>query len=90
MPRYMVERTFPEGLKLPSDAQGAKAASSVVQNNAKEGVTWVHSYVTPDRKKTYCIYDGPSPEAIRTVATANGLPIDRISEVRVLDPYFLY
>jgi hypothetical protein len=90
MPRYMVERTFPDGLKLPTDAQGAKAASSVVQNNAREGVTWVHSYVTPDRKKTFCIYDGPSPEAIRTVATANGLPVDRISEVRVLDPYFLY
>lgn len=90
MPRYLIERTFPDGLMLPTNSQGAKAAAGVVETNAKDGVTWVHSYVTPDRKKTYCIYDGPSPEAIRTVASANGLPVDRITEVRVLDPYFLY
>jgi hypothetical protein len=90
MPRYMVERTFPDGLGLPMDAKGAQLSNGVVSNNAKEGVTWVHSYVTPDRKKTFCIYDGPSPDAIHTVAQANGLPVDRITEVRVLDPYFLY
>lgn len=90
MPRYLIERTFPDGLTLPADSQGAQACAAVIGNNAKDGVTWVHSYVTPDRRKTYCIYDGPSPEAIRVVAIANGLPVDRISEVRVLDPYFLY
>jgi hypothetical protein len=90
MPRYLVERTFPEGLSLPANAQGAQASTAVIGNNMKDGVTWIHSYVTPDRKKTYCIYDGPTPESIRVVAKANGLPVDRISEVRVLDPYFLY
>lgn len=90
MPRYLIERTFPEGLKLPANAQGAEAAAGVVNANSRDGVTWIHSYVTPDRKRTFCIYDGPSPEAIRAVATSNGLPIDRITEVRVLDPYFLY
>jgi hypothetical protein len=90
MPRYLVERTFPEGLSLPVDAHGAQVGATVVGNNARDGVTWIHSYVTPDRRKTYCIYDGPTPEAIRVVAKANGLPVDRISEVRVLDPYFYY
>jgi Protein of unknown function (DUF4242) len=90
MPRYLIERTFPEGLGLPANPDGAQACSMVVGNNAKEGVTWLQSYVTPDRKHTFCIYDGPSPEAIRIVAKANGLPVDRISEVRVLDPYFLH
>lgn len=90
MPRYLIERTFPDGLSLPADSQGAKVRATVVENNARDGVTWLHSYVTPDRKKTYCIYDGPSPEAIRSVAAANGLPIDRITEVRVLDPYVFY
>jgi hypothetical protein len=90
MPRYLVERTFPEGLSLPVDAHGAQVSASVVGNNARDGVTWIHSYVTPDRRKTFCIYDGPTPEAIRVVAKANGLPVDRISEVRVLDPYFFY
>lgn len=88
MPRYLVERTFPAGLAIPVDPKGAQACLTVVGNNAVEGVTWVHSYVTNDKNKTFCIYDGPSPDAIRTAAELNGLPVDRISEVRVLDPYF--
>lgn len=51
-------------------------------------MTWVHSYVSDDKHKTFCIYDGPSPEAIRQAATRNGLPVDRITRVGVLDPYF--
>ena len=50
--------------------------------------SWVHSYVSQDLRKTYCIYDGPSPEAIRESARDNNLPIDSITEVSVLDPYF--
>jgi hypothetical protein len=88
MPRYVVERTFTDGLHIPADEQGAKACLTVVDVNASEGVTWIHSYVTPDGSKTYCIYDGPNPEAIRSAAERNSLPVDRISEVRVLDPYF--
>jgi hypothetical protein len=88
MTRYLVERTFAEGLGLPADASGAQACSSVVGVNTQEQVTWVHSYVTPDKTKTFCIYDAPSPEAIRRVAERNNLPVDRITEVRVLDPYF--
>jgi hypothetical protein len=90
MPRYLIERTFPDGLQLPTNPEGAKVVSAVVGTNSKDGVTWIHSYVTPDRRKTFCIYDGPTPESIRSVAEANGLPVDRISEVRVLDPYFLH
>lgn len=88
MPRYLVERTFPDGLDIPMDAAGRATTATVVGNNAEQGVTWVHSYVTPERTKTFCIYDGPSPESIRQAATANGLPVDSIVEVGVLDPYF--
>ena len=88
MPRYMIERTFPNGLALSPNAEGKKAADAVIAANAEHGVTWVHSYVTPDKKHTFCIYDGPSPEAIRQVAERNGLPVNTITEVRVLDPYF--
>ena len=88
MPRYLVERTFPDGLAIPMNDEGAQVRLTVVGNNAVEGVTWVHSYVTDDKGKTFCIYDAPSPEAIRTAAERNGLPVDRITEVRVLDPYF--
>ena len=88
MPRYMVERTFPLGLEIPVNSDGAATCLNVVGKNADVGVTWVHSYVTEDHKKTYCIYDGPHPEAIRQAAERNGLPVDRISLVSVLDPYF--
>ena len=88
MPRYMVERAFPEGLHIPVNQDGAKGCLDVVARNAEQGVTWVHSYVSPDKKHSFCVYDGPTPESIRTAATKNGLPVTRITEVRVLDPYF--
>ncbi len=88
MPRYLIERTFPDGLVIPMTAEGAGICSSVVERNAEDGVTWVHSYVTGDKTKTFCIYEAPSPEAVRRVARLNNLPVDRITEVRVLDPYF--
>jgi Nickel responsive protein SCO4226-like len=88
MPRYLVERTFPQGLNIPATDEGAETCKVVVGNNAEEMVTWVHSYVSDDKGKTFCIYDGPTPESIRRAATRNGLPVDRITEVSVLDPYF--
>lgn len=51
-------------------------------------MTWVHSYVSEDKQKTFCIYDGPNPEAVRRAADRSDLPIDRITKVSVLDPYF--
>jgi len=88
VPRYLVERDFDDGLTIPVDDKGAKLCLAVVDGNATQGVTWLHSYVTPDKKSTYCVYDGPSPEAIRLAAERNGLPVTRITEVQVLDPYF--
>jgi hypothetical protein len=86
--RYLVERTFPDGLRVTATDDGAEACLAVVERNAQEGVNWLHSYVTPDRRKTFCIYDGPSPEAIRRAAAANGLPVESITPVGVLDPHF--
>ena len=63
MPRYLVERTFADGLAIPVDDDGARTCLAAVENNAAAGVTWIHSYVTDDKRKTFCIYDGPSPEA---------------------------
>lgn len=88
MPRYMVERTFPKGLSIPMTLEGAKMCQGVVDANATEGVTWIHSYVNPNRTKTFCVYDGPTPESIRQAAKGTGLPVDSITEVSVLAPYF--
>lgn len=60
MPRYLIERTFPNGLRVPMDDVGSRALTGIVGQNAAEGVTWVHSYVTPD---------GPRPTASMTGLT---------------------
>ena len=88
MKRYVVERIFPEGLSLPNNEKSCQIVLGVISNNTEDHVTWIHSYVSADKKKTFCIYDAPSPEAIKKAAEKNGLPLDKITEVRVLDPYF--
>jgi hypothetical protein len=79
MPRYLVERTF--------SGKPALAVEAVVERNADDGVTWVHSYVNEDTGTMLCLYEAPSPEAIRRAARRSDLPVDRITKVRVLDPY---
>jgi hypothetical protein len=88
MPRYIVQRTFPEGLQIPVDEGGADVCRGVVERNAQEGVTWISSFVSEDKTRTFCVYDAPTPEAIRKTAIRNELPVDEITQVRVLDPYF--
>ncbi len=90
MPRYMVERSFPDGLHIPVNDEGVSAVCGIVANNADYGVTWVHSYVSADKSRTFCVYDAPSPEAIREAGAKNGVPVDAIHEVSVLDPYFYH
>ncbi len=88
MKRFMVERTFPDGFKLAMNDEGKAVCQNVVLTNAEDDVTWVHSYFSGDGKKSFCIYDAPSAEAIRTAAKKNNLPVGQVTEVRVLDPYF--
>jgi hypothetical protein len=88
MARYVVERTFPDGLEIPADDGGASTCLAVVNRNQAVDVTWLQSYVSADHRKTFCVYDGPNPEAIRRAAERNGLPVDSITQVSVLDPYF--
>lgn len=90
MPRYLVERTFPDGWTLSTDDERAEICRLIVATNGEDEVTWIHSYVSCDRHRTFCIYDAPSPEAIRMSAKRNKLPVDRITKVNVLDPYFLH
>jgi hypothetical protein len=86
--RYLVERSFPDGLNIPVNNDGALACRGMVSRNADAGVTWLHSYVSEDKTRTYCVYEAPDPEWIRRAASDNGLPLDAITRVTVLDPYF--
>jgi hypothetical protein len=78
--RYVVERTFAAGAL---DGLNAALKANVNANNAKYGVHWLMSYANAAKTKTYCIYEGPSETSIRQAATANGLPVDSITEVPV-------
>jgi hypothetical protein len=86
IPRYIVERTLPEGLRIPVTADGAELCRTVTQRNAGEYGTWVHSYVSDDKRRTFCVHDARGPEAIRK-AERNKLPVENIG-LQVLDPYF--
>ena len=77
MPIFMVERNFAEELE-PS----LETADGINRINDQEGVRWMYSFLSADKRKTYCLYEAPSPEAIRTAATRAGLPADVIVEVR--------
>lgn len=79
MPRYLVERTFSARPDLPVE--------TLLERNADDGVTWLHSYVSEGTRTMLCLYEAPSPEAVRRAARHSHLPVDRITKVRVLDPY---
>ncbi len=91
MPRYIVERTLENGLPIGEAGEVGttrEACLAVVERNAEEGVTWLQSYVSDDGHRAFCVYEAPTPEAIRKTARSNALPVDRITQVRVFDPYF--
>jgi hypothetical protein len=54
MPRYMVERTFPDGLRIQTTEEGAATCLGVVGRNSEAGVPWVHAHVSDGKRKTYC------------------------------------
>lgn len=80
MKRYMVVRTFPAGALEGLDEEGKKAVNA---KNAAVDVRWIRSYANADLTKTFCVYEGPSEEAIRQAAEANDIPVDYIVEIPV-------
>jgi Protein of unknown function (DUF4242) len=81
MPVYMIERTFAEQLDLTGD--DVKLIDDI---NADEGVRWLFSFLSADRRRTYCLYEAPSPEAILTAARRGDIPVDSIVEVGAAAP----
>jgi hypothetical protein len=76
MPRYVVERDFAEQLDLTKD--GVEQVNLI---NDQEGVQWIFSFLSADKRKTYCLYEAPNPEAIRAAARRNNIPADAIIEI---------
>ncbi len=76
MPLYIIERNFAEQLEL--DADGVVAISRI---NGDVGVNWLFSFLSADKRKSYCLYEAKNPEAIREAARRANVPADVIVEV---------
>jgi hypothetical protein len=76
MPVFMIERRYADVLELTADK-----AAGVNRINADEGVRWLYSFLSVDKRKTYCLYEAPSVDAIHRAAQRAGLPADVVVEV---------
>lgn len=81
MARFLIERNFAQQLEVTSEAAGF-----VKRINDEEGVKWLFSFLSADKRKTYCLYEAPNAEAIRAAARRANLPADVIVEVSDLRP----
>ena len=70
---FLIERNFAEQLNVTPE--GAKEINQI---NEDAGVQWLISFLSPDKKKTYCLYEASSAEAIREAAKNAGIPADLI------------
>jgi hypothetical protein len=76
MPLYVIERDFAEQLDMsPYDV------NLLEEVNSDEGVSWLFSFLSADRHRTYCLYEAPSPDAILAAARRAGIPADVVTEV---------
>jgi hypothetical protein len=81
MARFLIERNFAERLQLTKEA-----AETVTRINDEEGVKWLFSFLSPDKRKTYCLYEAPNADAIRAAARKANIPADVVIEVEELRP----
>jgi hypothetical protein len=81
MPRFLIERNFAEALEVTKEG-----AEQVRQINDEEGVKWLFSFLSPDKRKTYCLYEAPNAEAIRVAARRANIPADVVIEVSEVRP----
>jgi hypothetical protein len=81
MPLFLIERTFAD--LVPTDDESMAAIKLV---NDEIGVQWLFSFLSADKRKTFCLYEAVSPEAIRAAARRLGIPVDTIVEVGEIGP----
>ena len=83
MPLYVIERNFADRLELTTDD-----VKLIDEINADEGVRWLFSFLSADRRRTYCLYEAPTPDAILAAARKANVPADAIVEVGAGTPEF--
>ena len=78
MALFMIERTFAEVLDADIDEEGDAVTEAL---HDELGLEWVHTFLTADRTRTYCLYESPNAELLQEHARRLGIPADAIVEV---------
>ena len=81
MARFIIERNFAEKLEVTKDG-----AADIKRINDDVGVRWIFSFLSADKRKTYCLYEAPNAEAIREAAKRANIPADSIIQVDEINP----
>ncbi len=81
MPRYIIERNFAEQLDITDDDR-----IKIKDINDEEGIEWIFSFLSADKRKTYCLDEAPDEESLRKAAERLNIPADVITPVDRIDP----
>ncbi|WP_295313382.1 DUF4242 domain-containing protein [Roseobacter sp.] len=81
MPRFIIERQFAEQLEVDDDSR-----LKIKEVNDEEGIEWIFSFLSADKRKTYCLYEAPDEDSIRKAAERLNIPADVITPVDRIDP----
>lgn len=81
MPRFIIERNFAEKLEVDDEAK-----QHIKEINDEEGVEWIFSFLSADKRKTYCLYEAPDEDSLRKAAERLNIPADVITPVDRVDP----
>jgi hypothetical protein len=76
MPLFMVERKLAETFD-PDD----ETLRFIDQYHLDNDIKWITSFLSPDKKKTFCLYEVEDVEVLRKHAADLGLPADTITQV---------
>lgn len=76
VPIFIVERRFADDLEA-----SVEVADRINRINQEEGVRWLYSFLSADKRKTYCLYEAPFADLIRRAAARAGLPADAVIEL---------
>ncbi len=76
MPLFVIERRFADQLQLSDDD-----VKLIEEVNADEGVRWLFSFLSADRRRTFCLYEAPSADSIVAAAKRANIPADEVVEV---------
>ncbi|MEP2532583.1 DUF4242 domain-containing protein [Shimia sp.] len=81
MPRFIIERNFAEQLEIDNEAK-----IQIKEVNDEEGIEWIFSFLSADKRKTYCLYEAPDEDSLRKAAERLNIPADVITSVDRIDP----